>query len=191
MLPETTIITLKVVRVFERLGIPYFVGGSMASSVYGFVRITRDAALIADIKLEHLEPMAQYLEGEFYVDRHLITESIQRRSSFPLIHLETMFKVDIFLIGDQPYDRKEMARRQQKPIHWDSNELAYISSPEDIILAKLRWYLLSPQANEQQWRDITGLIHTQLSKLDMRYIHHWAKILRVEALLAKALREAD
>lgn len=36
-------VTLKVTGVFERLGVPYLVGGSLASALYGMVRTTQDA----------------------------------------------------------------------------------------------------------------------------------------------------
>lgn len=33
-------VTLKVTDVFERLGVPYLIGGSLASTLYGMVRTT-------------------------------------------------------------------------------------------------------------------------------------------------------
>ena len=40
---EQTQVNLLVVRAFEALRVPYFLGGSMASSVHGIYRATADA----------------------------------------------------------------------------------------------------------------------------------------------------
>ena len=40
-----------VVTVVEKLSIPYYIGGSIASSVYGIARATMDVDVVADIKL--------------------------------------------------------------------------------------------------------------------------------------------
>jgi hypothetical protein len=81
----------------ETLGVPYVIGGSLASAVHGVVRATMDADLVADLRPEHTEPLARALGDAFYVDVEAIRDAIHRRSSFNVIHLETMFKVDIFV----------------------------------------------------------------------------------------------
>ena len=43
MLSEPLDVTLKVVNVFNRLGIDYLIGGSLASAVYGTARSTLDS----------------------------------------------------------------------------------------------------------------------------------------------------
>src|SRR5579883_436460 len=45
-------ITLKIIESFDRLQIPYLIGGSLASSVYGMIRSTQGAELLADLKPE-------------------------------------------------------------------------------------------------------------------------------------------
>lgn len=48
-------LTLDVIQVLEDLGIPYFIGGSIASSPYGQPRSTKDAHIVADLRLPHKE----------------------------------------------------------------------------------------------------------------------------------------
>lgn len=43
----------------------------------------------------------------------MVTEAIERNSSFNVIHLESMQKADIFLLSNRPLDQSEMQRRQQ------------------------------------------------------------------------------
>ena len=42
-------------RVFERLGINYFIGGSVASSARGLPRTTLDVDLVANLSPDHAE----------------------------------------------------------------------------------------------------------------------------------------
>ena len=90
-------VTLKVTDVFEKLGIPYLIAGSLASTLYGMVRTTQDSDIVVEMRLEHLKAFVSDLQDEFYIDEEMIAESIQRNSSFNIIHRETMFKVDVFI----------------------------------------------------------------------------------------------
>src|SRR5512134_3796756 len=65
---EATRITLLVTQTLERLGIPYAVGGSLASSLHGVMRSTLDVDIVADMKLEHIQPVVAALSNEFYAD---------------------------------------------------------------------------------------------------------------------------
>ncbi|MCL0072857.1 hypothetical protein M1N91_01360 [Dehalococcoidia bacterium] len=46
-----------------------------------------------------------------YVDEQIIRDAIERRSSFNVIHLETMFKADVFVFRNE-LGREAMARRE-------------------------------------------------------------------------------
>src|SRR5947209_10198195 len=50
-----------VARALDDLGVPYFVGGSLASTLHGEPRLTRDADLVAELQLRHAEPLARAL----------------------------------------------------------------------------------------------------------------------------------
>ena len=71
---EPVEVTLKVTDVFEKLGIPYLIGGSLASTLYGMVRTTQDSDIVAEMRLEHLQPFVSALQDEFYVDDEMIAE---------------------------------------------------------------------------------------------------------------------
>lgn len=80
----------RVVQTFEKLGVDYLIGGSVASSVYGEPRQTVDADLLASLFVRHAEPLVQELAGEFYADLPAVRSAIQTQGSFNLIHLETI-----------------------------------------------------------------------------------------------------
>ena len=67
-------------------------------------------------------------------------------------------------------------------------ELA-VSSPEDVILSKLRWFRQGGEASEQQWNDVLGVIAVQKDKLDLHYLRDWAEKLGIADLLNQALME--
>ena len=55
MLNEPIEVTLKVTGVLENLGIPYPIGGSLASTLYGMVRSTQDSDIVAEMRPIHVQ----------------------------------------------------------------------------------------------------------------------------------------
>jgi len=187
---EPVEVTLKVTGVFERLGISYLIGGSLASTLYGMVRTTQDSDIVAEMRLEHLQPFVTALQDEFYVDDEMIAESIQRNSSFNIIHRETMFKVDVFIPRPRPFLQSQLARAQRQTFIFETEVSAKFASPEDTILSKLEWYRLGGEVSDRQWRDILGVMKTRAGDLDLAYLRLWVGELKVSDLLERALSDA-
>ncbi len=190
MLAEPIAVTLSVTDALEALGVPYVIGGSFASALHGIMRATMDADLVADLRLEHVEPFLQKLGEGFYADAEMVRDAIRQQRSFNLIHLDTMFKVDIFVARPRDFDRAQLARRQLHLFSEDPERRAYVASAEDIVLSKLEWYRLGGEASERQWRDVLGVLKVQGDRLDLEYMRRMAAGLGVADLLARALEEA-
>lgn len=188
---ETARITLLVARALEQIGIPYAIGGSLASSLHGVMRSTLDVDIVADMRLEHVQPLVATLTKEFYADDEMMRDAIEHHSSFNLIHYETAFKVDIFIRKLRAFDQIQLERRRMAVIATDPEESAYIVSPEDIILSKLEWYRMGGEVSDRQWRDILGVLKTRAGELELDYLREWAAELKVGDLLERALREAE
>lgn len=188
---DAIMVTVRVTEVLERLGVPYFIGGSLASTLYGMVRTTQDSDIIANLRLEHLPSFVQALEGEFYVDDEMIANAITRRSSFNIIHSESMFKVDVFIPREGNFIQMQFARARMETLSSSPEIAAMVASPEDILLAKMQWYRLGGDVSERQWRDVLGVLKVQTGVLDMGYLHHWAAELKVTDLLQRALKENE
>lgn len=190
VLPEPIRITRLVAAVFDSLKIPYFVGGSLASSLHGIPRATQDADMVAVMKPQHVAPFVRALEATFYVDPEMIQDAVQRRSSFNVIHLETMFKIDVFLLQDDATSREAMARREKHDLVEESPQELFVASAEDIILHKLLWFQLGGGASERQWGDVMGVLQVRGENLDFAYLRKGAGSFGVGNLLNQAMSEA-
>ncbi len=179
---------LPVIRALEELGIDYLVGGSLASSFHGTPRSTDDVDLVADLKPAHALLLAAKLEGEYYLDLDRIRHAIRARSSFNVIYLRTMFKVDVFVKRDDSFARQEMRRR----LRVDLGEGAPIdvASAEDSVLQKLLWYRRGGELSDRQWHDLLGILKVRREDLDFDYLKRWASDQKVTDLLDRAFADA-
>ncbi|WP_069472379.1 hypothetical protein [Candidatus Marithrix sp. Canyon 246] len=179
------------VEVFNQLGILYYIGGSVASSVYGMPRATQDIDLVTDLEAKHVKFLEEKLQSAYYIDKEMILNAIENRGSFNLLHFDTMMKIDIFLKKDEPYHKVAFERKRQDTLDEEDNSLKFFfASSEDIILSKLDWYRLGDYISEQQWRDIQGILKIQRESLDIDYLYNWAIQLGLKELLEKAFRDA-
>lgn len=186
---EALQVTLLVTNVLDGLGIPYVIGGSMASIIHGMLRTTMDVDIVADMRPEHVSPFLAKLQGAFYADETAMHQAIQRRGSFNLIHLTTMFKVDVFLPKARAFDQQQLARRKAEPIGLHADAQLWVLTAEDVVLAKLDWFRLGGEVSERQWRDVLGVLKTQQARLDFEYLRHWGQDLGVADLLERAFEE--
>lgn len=134
---EPVAVALRVTAVLEQLGISYLIGGSLASTLYGMVRTTQDADIVAEMRLTHMEPFLAALLPEFYMDDQQMADAIRHHSSFNIIHRESIFKVDVFIPSPRPFLQSQLSRTRRHHFALDNEASANFASPEDTILAKL------------------------------------------------------
>ncbi len=179
-----------VIKAFEELGVLYYVGGSVASSAYGIARATIDVDLVSNLKTHHVNLLVEKLKSVFFIDGNMIHNAIRTTSSFNIIHLDSMMKVDVFILIDKPYPQKAFERKRIDTLDDEADSIKmYLCSAEDIILNKLEWYKTGGNISERQWLDVLGVIKVQGDSLDLDYLKHWARELDVLDLLEKALVE--
>jgi hypothetical protein len=180
-----------VAEAFEALGVAFYVGGSAASAVHGMPRSSLDVDVIADLGVHHVAPLVARLQGAYYVDEGRVRAAVDSRRSFNVIHLATMFKVDVFVAKRRPFDREVLRRSVRETLHDASDARPFpVASPEDTILAKLEWFRSGGEVSDRQWADIVSILRLRRSVLDYVYLKRWAADLRVGDLLEKAEQES-
>lgn len=101
--------------------------------------------------------------------------------SFKVLHTRSGGKVDVFVA--QKSDKFTQSRLRRRVAADVLGVPAWIATPEDVILAKLRWRLDS--RSEVQWRDCVEIAAIQV--LDHAYMWSWAAELGVVEDLAELL----
>jgi hypothetical protein len=175
--------------VLTALHLPFVVVGSTASSARGIPRFTQDIDLVVRIGVIQAEGLATALGKDWYAEPEQIRQAIQNGRSFNIIHMATGWKVDLFPAQTDFHD-SEMRRAIPESVILDGESVVCpVSTPEDIVLAKLQWYKDGGQVSDRQWRDIGGVIATN-PNLDVDYLRLWAGRLQVTHLWEKALTES-
>jgi hypothetical protein len=189
-LAEPIGITLSVSAVLERLGVEYLVGGSLASSLHGIPRATMDVDIVADLRMVHVKPFVAALEQDFFIDADMVGEAVRRRATFNVLHLATMFKVDVFVVGDDELLAVELSRKQRVRVVESPPADLNVATAEDMVLQKLIWYREGGAVSDRQWADILGILRTQGERLDHQYLGGWAARKGLDELLARAYTDA-
>lgn len=177
----------RIVECLDALGVPFLVGGSLASVLHGEIRTTQDADIVIELREERVPDVAASLQGDFFVDEEALRDAVRRRSSCNVIHRATAFKIDLFARRDRPFSESEMARRQRVEV---GGIRLPIATAEDCVLTKLEWFEKGGRVSDRQWRDVLGVLKAQAGRLEIGYLRRWAAELAASELLERALQEA-
>lgn len=187
---EQVIVIKKLTDVLDELKIEYAIGGSIASSLYGNVRFTQDADIMVEPFRGVVDRFYELLKDDFYLSMEAIVQALDSCASFNAIHLETSFKIDVFIQGRSEFEKQLLARRKRIRLSDSSEKPFCVVSPEDIVVLKLRWYARSGCVSDRQWDDILGVLRVQGESLDFQYLKVWSRKLGVDELLQRAISEA-
>ena len=169
----------KVIRTLEQARIGYMVTGSMASSFHGEPRSTHDIDMVVAIKETDIHQLTKVFHPpRYYLDKESMIQAIGNKDMFNLMDTKEGDKVDFWILTDEPFDQSRFARRQKEKIMGFHLQ---VSSPEDMILVKLKWARLSG-GSEKQFTDALRIFEVQSKKLDMDYLEVWVRKLELEPL---------
>lgn len=189
--PDAFLAAARVARILDSLGIPYAIGGGLASIVFGLPRTTVDADLSVEIRPDQVDDFVRSLGEDFYAEPAAIRGAIERRGSFNIIELDSFVKADIFVCPDTVRAREEMSRVRSREVSTaEGIAVLRFLSPEDTLLHKLVWYRKGNEISDRQWNDLLGIIKVQGDALDRAYLAKWAGPIGVADLLERAYREA-
>jgi hypothetical protein len=192
MIEDPIYLARKVAVLLESLNIPYYIGGSVASSLQGEVRFTEDLDLVVSIQPNQTQSILNAFSKDFYISEIAVDDAMRgRTSSFNIIDLETTEKADIFVMRNDAFAHSKMERRQLYiPVNRPASEAIYLCSPEDTVLQKLVWYRMTKNESQRQWRDVLGVLKLQGDRLDFGYLQKWAEELSLSDLLETACTES-
>ena len=170
------------ISVLGDLRIPHMLVGSHASSFYGEARSTHDVDLVIDLEPDKIPALV----ARFDPRRYYISESALREGRMAnLIDTLSGDKIDCFLLGSDPIDRLAFSRRRRVSIL--GIEIA-LASPEDTILAKLRWSEMSGGSSQQR-HDVREIFRHQGESLDIEYLRTQATKLGIRSPLDEYLND--
>jgi hypothetical protein len=107
--------TLQIVEALDACGIPYLLSGSFASNFYGIPRSTKDADFVIQSKGVGSE-FEKKLGNDFLLDPQLTFETVIGTYKQLVRHAKRNFRIEIFLLSDDPQDRERFARRKQEDL---------------------------------------------------------------------------
>ena len=171
----------------ERTGIAYMVGGSYASSAHGKPRSTNDIDVVLRIDESMIDAFFSEFEQDYMVSKPTIEQALQSDEwfrSFQIINYASLLRVDCFVPVSEPFAASEFARRRR--IHIYPGLEVWVSSPEDIVIRKLQWFVLGGSKSDKQWNDIVGVLEARSGILDDAYLDLWSGTLGVKSLLNDA-----
>lgn len=170
-----------VVDALSKLGIAYMLVGSYSSNMFGIPRSTIDADFVVAMSDTPVGPLATLLQGDFVLDPQMGFETVTGKSRWLFVHRESGFKIELFILGTEPYDLERFRRR--RPLRIAGRDICF-QTPEDVVINKLRW------KREKDKIDIKDVMMVQGAALDWSYIELWCEKLGVSDQLAAARADA-
>ena len=176
---------VNIAKILKELKIPYIITGGMAVLVWGRPRFTADIDIVVELgqnKVDKLEKALLSLSNVGYFDKKIVQEAIDNKVEFNFIDGDTGIKVDFWVLSGDSFDLSRLKRRKHRKV---LGENVYFSSPEDLILIKLKWYKESLLS--RQIEDAESILKISNKKIDFKYLKTWAKRLGVLKILNRIL----
>ena len=171
-----------VAKWLDEIGVKYMLTGAWSVIYYGRVRTSHDLDFVVEIKESETDKLVKTFEraGEdFWFQPDAIKEAVEKKQMFMVRYMPSGDKIDFWLVKQTEFDRQRLKRRVQV-VAW--GQKIYLSSAEDTILQKLKWYGMSKI--EKHLIDAAFVWQLQ-DKLDRKYIKQWAEKLKVSKYLPK------
>jgi len=172
-------ITVKVAEALESQGIQYLLVGAFSSNIHGIPRSTKDADFVIQMSGAVGHRLSEILGDDFDLDPQLSFETNTGTMRQLVRHREKAFKVELFLLSNDPHDQERFRRRQQIEVF---ERPLWFPTAEDVIITKLRW------KRRKDLDDVRDVMSVQLGSLDWPYIEKWCREHGTLALLEEIRR---
>lgn len=89
---------------------------------------------------------------------YAVDGSVASGRSFNVIHMPSAFKVDVFP-ATEDFHHAQLERATCTTFDFLAEQITCrVVTPEDVLLAKLRWFRTSGETSERQWNDLAGVM---------------------------------
>ena len=177
------------IEIFDNLKVSYALGGSLASSLYGMQRATLQIDFIAALSNAHEPFLIKELATHYFFHEYDVQMAIKRKTSFTLIHLESLLKVVVTLPKSRAFDQ-QMLDHVRPLVLLEGYRPISVLSPEDVVVLQLEQFKNSGEQADDVWYDLLGLLKVQGPSLDVTTLEKYVRVRGVTALLGRALVDA-
>jgi hypothetical protein len=175
------------VKPLNQARIKYLVTGATAAIIYGSPRLTHDVDLIVDLKREQLKLFQEIFSAkDYYIppEEIIVVEMLRAmRGHFNLIHHETGFKADIYLVGEDPLHH--WALQHVRYINLEGEKIP-VAPPEYVILRKLQFF--QEGGSEKHLSDIKNILAVSERLIDLKKLKYYIKSYALESEWRKVIK---
>lgn len=182
MVPEGLRLAVRYARAFREAQLPFMVVGAWAVMAHGWPRSSSDIDLVVNIPFPERAPVVELL-------RALGHENFEERQDEwgqrVVVELPNAMELEVFFTPPRPPYSEEYARRVI--IDVEGEPVPFLSA-SDLVLRKL---VNTRLRRSLDYDDVVGVLSVQRGKLDLTTLREQAKFYRVDALLDRAIADAD
>lgn len=182
--PHQLLIAL--VKILNRLKIPYMITGGIAVLMWGRIRLTADIDVVVELKEDQIKSLRNALlslGGAAYIDLGAMEEALNNRGEFNFIDADSGLKIDFWILDDK--DSFDVSRFKRRVYKTSLGQRVAFTTAEDLLLAKLKWYKES--GSIRQMEDVESIVKVSGKKLDRVYLRKWAEKLGLVKLLKRLI----
>lgn len=181
-----------VLDALEAAQLKYLVGGAVAVWAWGDVHATRDLDLVIELPVEAIADLSRELtqRGMLVPPDIILDILLAPRGDLAInaIHMYSGYKAELFLLRPGDDYRAQALERRLLADLGPPLGVVWVHSPEDLILNKLRYFVISRQPRHV--RDVVSILYTLEPELEMDYIALWAERLGVTEAWQEVQEEA-
>jgi len=155
----------KITDILNKESIDYMIVGGFAVSYHNRARTTNDIDLVLQIYPHHVESILKYF-SDWQDFESSFKESVKMGMLFNITDFETGIRYDFMTYQDSDYNWRAFERREEVEFFGIK---CFISSKEDLIISKLKWYNMTP--SDKQMEDLRFLFLDK--NLNKNYLKIW------------------
>ena len=182
-------------RALEILHLPYYLGGSIASSLHGMQQLAQDTDLVIDLGEQTLPSLLVALGQHYLLDEDQAREAVREQRPFPLIHLDSLMKVDVVIPKRDVFATSMLPLIQSYTLD-ERHPPIPLASAIEMLLFKVQRYQRDERTrtdgmqDDAEWNDILGMLKVQGPDLDLPLLEEWAGTLGLADTWQRALVDA-